>query len=118
MSDTFNPQTEAVVELESQPGKRDLRKQWTLGAVRLLSYEANVMTLETDIRSQNNEAEGFLVIADSYDQQWRVIMQDSHTGYRTSEPIYRTDYNLRGIIVPYGKQRITLYNTLLPEIPR
>lgn len=74
---------------------------WGRGEVQIQNYNENKITLKTQ-----NEKDGFLVLTDTFYSAWRARVDGEET------KIYRTDYNLRGIIVPKGEHKIEFYVTL------
>jgi hypothetical protein len=92
----FSPIKQAVIENSIQNAH-----QWTVGNVRILSYEVNAVTMQTE-----NNGNGFLVFSDTYYPTWHALIDNNEV------KIQRTDYNFRGITVPAGKHIVTFYNTL------
>ncbi len=76
-------------------------KIWNVGAVKIVSYSANKVEINTD-----NEKEGFLILTDSYYPSWKASIDGNNAN------IYLTDYNFRGVIIPAGKHKLVFYNTL------
>jgi hypothetical protein len=94
----FNPRSDAIVEADLDPGLVARLSRGTLhaqAALKLLS--PNRLQVTT-----NTSAERFLVLSEMYMPGWYARID----GHPTS--IYRSDYLLRGLIVPAGKHTIDL----------
>ena len=85
----------AVVEGEDVSGK------WNIGTSDIVKYEENKIEIVT-----KNNAEGFLVLTDSYYPTWKATIDGKLT------KIYLTNYNFRGIIIPKGEHKIIFYDNL------
>jgi hypothetical protein len=70
------------------------------GSAQIRSYGANSITVDT-----NTSGTTFLVLTDSYFPGWHAAIDNTETH------IYRTNYALRGIIVPQGAHRVTFRYT-------
>jgi hypothetical protein len=90
----FDPRQTALVEAENF--RQPLPTVTAAGAeVRVARYEPNRIELTT-----RNEGQGFLVLSEVFAPGWRAFIDGAET------TIHRTDYALRGIIVPAGAHRI------------
>jgi hypothetical protein len=77
------------------------KSTWSLGEAQITDYQDNKVTI-----SINNIGAGFLVLTDSYYYNWHAMIDGKET------PIYLTDYNFRGIIIPKGQHTIVFYDTM------
>ncbi len=116
MDKNFDLHKEAVIEYQKHPGGRNLAKEWTAGEAKIIAYTPNSITVETNVPSEDNEAEGFLVLVDSYDAMWRVETSNLDIPYTGEGKVMLTDYNFRGTVVSHGRSRVTFYNTLFPNV--
>lgn len=66
------------------------------GNVKILKYSPNQVEIET-----NGNDSGFLVLADNFYPGWDVYVNGRE------ETVLRVNYNLRGVAVPRGKNRVT-----------
>lgn len=87
----------AIVEVTDEVFETEYQK----GTVEIVEYLPNRVILRTE-----NEGEGFLVLTDSYYPTWRVKI-DGVEG-----EIVRTNYAVRGVVVPQGEHAVEFYNTL------
>ncbi len=78
------------------------------GKTTLADYSENKIVIEIE-----NASVGFLVLTDSYYPTWKVKICSSAQLDCTEVPIFLTDYNFRGVVVPAGEHSIVFYNTLL-----
>jgi hypothetical protein len=69
-------------------------------AARLVSYEPNRLTIET-----NSDQPAFLVVSELYYPGWKATVDGVET------PIYRTNFLLRGMAVPPGAHRVEMWYT-------
>lgn len=76
--------------------------KWSLGTARVARYEENRVIVQTD-----NAEKGFLVLADMYYPTWHVTIDGKQSD------IVRTDYLLRGVVIPGGKHTIVFSVSLL-----
>ncbi len=67
-----------------------------MGSVELVDYKDNQITLKT-----HNSQTGLLVLTDSYDEGWKVKIDD-----QPSVPVLRADLNLRAVLVPPGDHQV------------
>ena len=66
------------------------------GKVKILKYSPNQVEIET-----NGNDSGFLVLADNFYPGWEVYVNGRE------ETVLRVNYNLRGVAVSRGKNRVT-----------
>ena len=66
------------------------------GETKILKYSLNNVEIET---SGNDSS--FLVLADNFYPGWKVYVNDSE------KTIVRVNHNLRGVVIPQGKNRVT-----------
>lgn len=93
----FKPKETAIVRenLKSLVSKNAFEKD-SLASIKLLKYGLNNLSFES-----NNTHEGFAVFSDVYyDGGWTATIDGKET------PIVRTDYVLRGLMIPAGKHTI------------
>jgi hypothetical protein len=90
--EVYNPKTTALVEeiVPVQTAKAGSRASFTI-----VRDEDEHMTAQTDCSEQR-----FFIIADQYYPGWFCTIDGAPTN------IYRTDYCLRGVVVPAGRHRI------------
>ncbi|HWQ31566.1 MAG TPA: YfhO family protein [Blastocatellia bacterium] len=90
----FDPRQSALVEAENF--RQPLPVVTAAGAkVKVTRYEPNRIELTT-----RNEGQGFLVLSEIFAPGWQALIDSAET------TIHRTDYALRGIVVPAGAHRI------------
>lgn len=90
----------AIIELKKDSFLETAK--WSLGTARISRYEGNRVIVQTD-----NAEKGFLVLADMYYPTWHVTIDGKQSD------IVRTDYLLRGVIIPRGKHTIVFSVSLL-----
>lgn len=93
-SSQFHPKTQAIVEKEI-PGfakKSSSFDKW----IKIKSYHENSVHLDA-YASQDS----FLVFSDNYYPGWNAYIDSQYT------PVMRTNYTLRGMVVPKGRHEIT-----------
>jgi hypothetical protein len=66
------------------------------GNAKILKYSPNQVEIET-----NGNDSGFLVLADNLYPGWTVYLNGSE------KTILRVNYNLRGVVIPQGKNKVT-----------
>ena len=66
------------------------------GKVKILKYFPNQVEIET-----NGNDSGFLVLADNFYPGWEVYVNGRE------ETVLRVNYNLRGVALPRGKNKVT-----------
>jgi uncharacterized membrane protein YfhO len=98
-SGSFNPKT--IVVVEGAGNELGEMMELAIGKVNIINYSENKVVIKTE-----NQKTGFLVLTDSFYPTWRVSIDGKIS------KIYRTDYNLRGVIVPGGKHVVEFYNSL------
>ena len=91
---TWNHTTTAVLERES-PLHGAPPPDGKGGSVRVTAYDDNGVSLEAE-----SPAEGILVLSEVFYPGWRATVDGAET------EIMRTDYNLRGIVLPGGRHRV------------
>ncbi len=101
--DTIDFRKEAIVEsnLDTLP------KTSSVGEATIISYGENRVLIKT-----NNRGEGLLVLTDTFYPTWRVRLVGEEKIDLQSLPIYRTDFNFRGVFIPPGTHMVEFYNTL------
>jgi hypothetical protein len=62
---------------------------------KIVEYRLNRVSIQADLKEQ-----GFLVLADSYYPGWKAFVDGKKT------KIYRTNYVMRGVVVPAGLHRV------------
>lgn len=77
------------------PGEENLSVDSFRGKVKILKYSTNYVEIE----AEGNDL-GFLVLADNYYPGWKVYVDD------LEKNILRVNYNLRGVILPRGKNKV------------
>lgn len=90
----FDPARVALLETETTAGLPVLSQDHT-AQVTIQRYEPQRIELAT-----RNSADGFLVLSENYYAGWIARIDGTET------PVYRTDYSLRGIVVPAGNHQI------------
>ena len=97
VSGNFKPKETAIIRenLKSSVSKTSFPKDAT-ATIKLAQYGLNKISFES-----NNANEGFGVFSDIYyDGGWKATIDGKET------PIIRTDYVLRGLMIPSGKHKI------------
>ena len=92
----------AIVEFEMPRDmviKREPFSEQSIGTVEIEEYFANRVVIKTE-----NTGDGFLVLTDSFYPTWKASIDGAKT------PIYRTDFNFRGIFVPKGTHTVEFFN--------
>ncbi len=85
-------------------------QEQSVGSAKIIDYSANRVVIES-----KNTGRGFLVLADSFYPTWQAKIFNQDLPPLPSKDvaatrIYRTDYNLRGIVVPEGHHKIEFEN--------
>jgi hypothetical protein len=101
----------AVIEDALYPVKMPISRNWTTGTATITEYKENKVVIETNIEGKDSNAEGFLVLTDSFYPTWHAKIIDNGGLNATNAEIFRTDYNFRGVIVPQGKHKVIFYDT-------
>jgi uncharacterized membrane protein YfhO len=99
----FNPRESILITIreyekarkDSIEGKESLSLDAFKGEVKNLKYFPNKVEIETT----GNDS-SFLVLADNYYPGWKVYVNGS------KKHILRVNYNLRGVVVPRGENRV------------
>jgi hypothetical protein len=95
---SFDPARTALLDVEDFGG-REVQvppvAEPANARVEVTSYSPHRLTLNT-----RNEQAGLLVLSEMYDRGWYAYVDGQKT------PVYRVDYNLRGITVPAGEHRV------------
>jgi hypothetical protein len=107
LSALFNPSNnlreKAIVEnMDSK-----LAQPLATGNIISVDYSAEDIKIAVEMKGV-----GFLVLTDSYYPTWKAQLLNQITQQHMSIPIYRTDYALRGVLVPKGKYVVEFYNSL------
>ena len=63
--------------------------------ISIISYTPNIVTLNTQ-----SAHEQFLVFTDTFDQRWKVFIDDKQT------KLYKTNYLFRGVSIPPGNHSV------------
>jgi uncharacterized membrane protein YfhO len=99
----FNPRESLLITRgEYEKVEKDSHKENGLlpnnfkGKAKILKYSPNQVEIET-----NGNDSGFLVLADNFYPGWEVYVNGRE------ETVLRVNYNLRGVAVPRGKNRVT-----------
>jgi uncharacterized membrane protein YfhO len=95
----INLKYRAVVE---DATNKNFSRTWGVGSAKIVEYQENKVIVDTQ-----NQAEGFLILTDSYYPTWHVTIDGKEA------KIYRTDYNFRGVIVPKGEHSLEFYISIL-----
>lgn len=74
---------------------------FAVGAAKVSTYKEGSVTIRTE-----NASTGFLLLTDTFYPTWHALIDTKET------PIYQTDYNFRGIIVPAGSHIVTFTDRL------
>jgi len=92
----FDPTTTALIETEPPDWwtRPDL-ESFSPASAQIIDYQPNQVTIEVD-----SPAPSFLVLADGYDAGWNVYVDGGR------QPLYRTNYVVRGVFLPEGYQRV------------
>jgi len=94
----FDPRRTALIEIE--PNKLPQLTGRPLSPdsyARVLSYEPNRLTIET-----NSDQQTVLVVSEIHYPGWVAMLDGAKT------PIHQTDFLLRGVVVPAGKHRVEM----------
>jgi hypothetical protein len=97
----FNYPLKQRAVVENADKEKLTKADWSIGKIKLLSYKANNISLETD-----NQGDGFLILTDTYYPTWHAKIDGKES------KIYLTNFNFRGLVIPSGKHRIEFYNSL------
>jgi hypothetical protein len=92
---TLNPRATAILEKADYNG--NLAK-FSIGSIELSTYKPNHITYQS-----NNTGNGFAVFSEIYyrgNKDWKAYIDGKFT------PHFKTDYILRGMLVPAGKHQI------------
>ncbi len=92
----FNPKNTAVVQDYSGS------TMFSAGMANIVSYAENIVIIHTE-----NSGGGFLVFTDIYYPTWRAYIDGKEA------KLIRTDYTLRGIVVPSGSHTVRFEDHLL-----
>jgi len=95
----FDPRRTALVEVEDQNQIPDLSNSHLLAdsKVNIISYKENSMVIDTEAKVSS-----FLVLSEIYYPGWVATIDGEQ------QPIYTTNYLLRGMYLPAGKHRIEM----------
>jgi membrane protein YfhO len=85
----FDPKSYAIVEqnFDAMPHHEGVQSPWP----KIIQHSLNRVTIDADIQQS-----GLLVLGDAYYPGWEAFVDGKKT------EIYRTDYVLRGVVVPVG----------------
>lgn len=89
---SFDSKQTAVVE---DSNGEISRKSYEVGTIVSSVFEENKITIQTE-----NKDKGFLVLFDTFYKSWHATIDGNNV------PIYRTNFNFRGIEVPAGIHKI------------
>lgn len=70
-----------------------------IGSFRIISQTPHTMVVESECAQDS-----YLVIANTYDKNWRAMLDDI-----SPQPVLRTNLSLQSVFVPKGNHRIKLY---------
>ncbi len=101
--DAIDFRKEAIVESNLAA----LPRTSSVGEASIISYSENRIFIKT-----NNTGEGFLVLTDTFYPTWRVRVAGEKSRDLQELPVYRTDFNFRGVFLPAGTHMVEFYNTL------
>ena len=101
---TWNHTTTAILEQDSPLGEAPPAAGGH-GAARVTAYDDNRMEIEATSSSR-----GIMVLSEVYYPGWKAYVDGAET------PILRTDYNLRGIVVPEGSHHVEFRFTPPPFV--
>jgi len=99
-----NLTTYAVVENTQGFSSKTLSR----GTAKIETYSGDSVEIAT-----KNDADGFLVLTDTYYPSWKVSICTAEGYNCTKSIIYPTDYVFRGVFVPAGEHRIKFNISLL-----
>jgi len=94
----FNPAEIALLEREDTENKSPESPQVSMGGkaeVKVVSHRPQKIELRT-----SNERPRFLVLSEIYYPGWKAFIDG------VEAPVYRTDYILRGVLIPSGEHRV------------
>lgn len=94
-SDSFNPNTMALVEDKYPETQLCTDEGIKNSTVTLDKYEPTTIIFKTKA-----ECPTFLFLSDTFDPNWQATIDDNFT------TIYKTDYALRGLLIPAGTHTI------------
>lgn len=97
----FDPSTDLHNAAVVQAGQSELPNKFSTGDVTIDSYSENTIIL-----TARTDGEAFMVLTDTFYRTWKATVDGKQT------PIYRTDYNFRGVIVPKGEHRVEFKDNL------
>lgn len=102
----FDSQKDLRAEAVVEAPHSSLRESYATGSAVIQSYYPNLVSIKTV-----SDGEGFLVLTDTYYPTWKAhLITDAKTIQEI--PIYRTNFNFRGIVVPAGEHIIEFTNSL------
>ncbi len=92
----FNSKNTAVLNEKYKKSLSFVPSKDSLSYIRLTGYHPEKLIYES-----NNSKKGFAVFSDNYYKDgWRAFIDNQEV------PIYKTDYSLRGLVIPEGKHQI------------
>ncbi len=94
-SDEFDPRTMVLVESDIIIPELCTDEELKQARVTLIEYEPNQVLFET-----NSFCNTFLYLSDTYDNKWRVTINNQDTF------LVKTNYAFRGLFVPPGKHTV------------
>ncbi|HVZ58164.1 MAG TPA: YfhO family protein [Patescibacteria group bacterium] len=91
----FNPQNDLRLAAVVTGEGSHVEKNWVVGQAHITNYSPNTVTITT-----SNDGDGFLILTDTFYPTWHATVDGREV------PIYRTDFNFRGIVVPKGQHHV------------
>jgi hypothetical protein len=91
---------------EGGEGGDGMISHYASGSAEILTYTPSKVRIHV-----STEGNGFLVLTDSYYPTWSAALYQDNE-YIQFLPIFRTNYNFRGVVVPAGEHIVEFTNSL------